>query len=243
LTSGIRQLMIGVGGSSTNDGGIGMLEALGMRTTEQQGVLVALDFSALDPLVAQSRITILSDVANTLFGPQGATTVYGQQKGVPPQQVAQLDARLRRFGDLADAWLGRALSLRPGTGAAGGLGYALQLLGGEHRSGAEVLLALSGFDAALQGADLVVTGEGRSDQQTPAGKAPWVVAQHAARAGVPAVLASGTIAEDARAQLESQFRACHMLTSATITPDMAMRDAAGLLAERTAEAISGCLMA
>lgn len=239
LASGIRRLMVGLGGSSTNDGGVGMLEALGMRTTEQQGVLVALDFSALDPRLAQSCITILSDVANPLCGPQGATAVYGPQKGVQPQQVAQLDARLRRFGDLADAWLGRTLSTRPGTGAAGGLGYALQLVGGEHRSGAEVLLALSGFDAALEDADLVVTGEGRSDRQTPAGKAPWVVAQSAARAGVPAVLVSGTIADDARAQLESQFRACRMLTNATITPDLAMRDAAGLLSERTAEAISG----
>lgn len=238
LASGIRRLMVGLGGSSTNDGGIGMLQVLGMRTTEQQGELVALDFSALDPLVAQSRITILSDVANPLCGPQGATAVYGPQKGVQPQQIAQIDARLRRFGDLADAWLGRALSLQPGTGAAGGLGYALQLLGGEHRSGAEVLLALSGFDAALEGADLVLTGEGRSDRQTLSGKAPWVVARHAARAGVPAVLVSGSIADNASAQLEIQFRACYMLTGSTITPRMAMRDTARLLAKRTAEAIS-----
>lgn len=240
LASGIRRFMIGLGGSATNDGGIGMLQALGMRTTEQQGGLTALDFSALDPRLAQSHITILSDVANPLFGPQGATAMYGPQKGVQPQQIAQLDTRLHRFGDLADAWLGRALSLQPGTGAAGGLGYALQLLGGQHRSGAGVLLALSGFDAALQGADLVLTGEGRSDRQTPAGKAPWVVAQHAASIGVPALLVSGAIADDARTQLESRFTACHMLTSATITPEMAMRDAAGLLAERTADAISGC---
>jgi glycerate 2-kinase len=239
LASGIRRFMIGLGGSATNDGGIGMLQALGMRTTEQQGGLAALDFAALDPRLAQSHITILSDVANPLCGPQGATAMYGPQKGVQPQQIAQLDACLKRFGDLADAWLGRTLSLQPGTGAAGGLGYALQLLGGEHRSGAGVLLALSGFDAALQGADLVLTGEGRSDGQTPEGKAPWAVAQRAVKAGVPVVLMSGSIEDDARAQLESQFTACHTLTSATITPEMAMRDAAGLLEERAAEAISG----
>jgi glycerate kinase len=241
LASGMRRLMVGLGGSGTNDGGIGMLEVLGMRTTEQQGELVALDFSALEPLIAQCHITILSDVANPLCGPQGASVVYGPQKGVQAQQVAQLDARLRRFGDLADAWLGRALSLQSGTGAAGGLGYALQLLGGEHRSGAEVLLALSGFDAVLQGADLVLTGEGRSDRQTPAGKAPWVVAQHAARAGIPVVLVSGTISEDACAELESRFKACHMLTGVTMTVEMAMGDAAGLLAERTAQAVTGWL--
>jgi glycerate 2-kinase len=239
LASGIRRFMIGLGGSATNDGGIGMLLALGMRTAEQQCVLAALDFSALDPRIAQSHITILSDVANPLCGPQGATAVYGPQKGVQPQQISHLDARLRRFGDLADAWLGRALSLQPGTGAAGGLGYALQLLGGEHRSGAGVLIALSGFDAVLQGADLVLTGEGRSDRQTPEGKAPWVVAQHAARASVPAVLVSGSIENDARAQLETRFTACHTLSSAEITPEIAMRDAASLLEERTAEAISG----
>ena len=242
LVSGIRRFMIGLGGSATNDGGIGMLQALGIRTAEQQGVLAALDFLALDPRIAQSHITVLSDVTNPLCGPQGATAVYGPQKGVRPQQMAQLDARLRRFGDLADAWLGRTLSLQPGTGAAGGLGYALQLLRGEHRSGAGVLLALSGFDAALQGADLVLTGEGRSDRQTPAGKAPWVVAQRAVKAGVPAVLVSGSIEDDDRAQLKSQFTACIMLTSDTITPDMAMRDAGRLLAERTAEAISGILI-
>jgi glycerate 2-kinase len=240
LSLGIRRFMIGLGGSATNEGGIGMLQALGLRLTQRQGALDALDFSALDPCLAQCRITLLADVDNPLCGPQGATSIYGPQKGMQPRQVARIDAQLRRFGDLGDAWLGRPLSLEPGTGAAGGLGYALQLLGGEHRSGAKVLLALCGFDAALQGAALVLTGEGRSDRQTPAGKAPWVVAQHATRAGVPALLVSGSIENDTRTRLESRFMACHALTGAAVSTDMAMRDAARVLAERTAEAIAGC---
>lgn len=239
LASGIRSFMIGLGGSATNDGGIGMLQALGLRITkQQQGELVALDFSALDPRLAQSRIIILSDVANPLCGSQGATAIYGPQKGAQSQQIERLDARLHRLGELGDAWLDRPLSLQAGTGAAGGLGYALQLLGGVHRSGAGVLLERCNFDAALQGADLVLTGEGCSDRQTLSGKAPWVVAQYAARAGVAGVLISGVVTEDARPELKSLFRGCHALVNSTTAPENALRDAAHLLAKRTAEVIA-----
>jgi glycerate 2-kinase len=240
LASGIRRFMIGLGGSATNDGGIGMLQALGLRVKERQGELAALDFTALEPRLARCDITLLADVTNPLCGPQGATAVFGPQKGVPASEIAKLDARLRRFGELGDAWCGRLVSLEPGSGAAGGMGYALQLLGGRQRSGAEVLLDLCGFDAALAGANLVLTGEGRSDLQTLYGKTPWVVAGHAAGAGVPALLVSGTIEHEARARMESRFMACHAVASAAVSTEMAMRDAARLLEERTAEAIAGC---
>ena len=252
LDAGIRHFMIGLGGSGTNDGGAGLLQGLGLQLLDCEGQsllptpeglmpLAVIDSANLDPRLADSQIQILSDVDNILCGPQGATYVFGPQKGVQSGQLHALDASLKRYASLLEQQNRPCLSLQAGTGAAGGLGFALQWLGGAYRSGAETLLQLYDFDRALQNADWVITGEGRSDRQTLHGKAPWVVAQHAARAGVPTVLVSGAITEDARAQLESQFMACYMLTNATITPDMAMRDAAKLLAERTAQAISGCL--
>lgn len=253
LDAGIRRFMVGIGGSATNDGGAGLLQGLGLQLLDCEGQslpptpeglvpLAVIDATHLDPRLADSQIQILSDVDNILCGPQGATYVFGPQKGVQSGQLHALDASLKRYASLLEQQNRPCLSLQAGTGAAGGLGFALQWLGGAYRSGAETLLQLYDFDRALQNADWVITGEGRSDRQTLAGKAPWVVAQHATRAGVPAVLVSGTIDDDARAQLESQFRACYTLTNATITPDMAMRDAAKLLAERAAEAISRCLI-
>ena len=253
LDAGIRYFMVGIGGSATNDGGAGLLQGLGLQLLDCEGQslpptpeglapLAVIDATHLDQRLADCQIQILSDVDNILCGPQGATYVFGPQKGVQPQQLHALDASLKRYARLLEQQNRPGLSLQAGTGAAGGLGFTLQWLGGVYRSGAETLLQLYDFDHALQNAGWVITGEGRSDRQTLSGKAPWVVAQHAARAGVPAVLVSGAIAEDARAPLESQFRACHMLTSSTITADMAMRDAAKLLAERTAEAMSGYLM-
>ena len=227
LDRGVRRFMVGLGGSATNDGGMGLLQALGVRVAFATDAPVAVDVSGLDPRVRDCHIDILSDVDNPLCGPQGATCVFGPQKGVLPEQVAVLDAWLQRFAGLLDP----SLALRPASGAAGGLGYALQWLGGAHRSGAEVLLALYHFDAALQDADLVLTGEGRSDLQTLSGKVPWAVARHAAQAGVPAVLVSGAIAEDARAQLKRQFRVCHALADDAIDPEPVMRDAAELLAQ------------
>jgi len=244
LDQGIRRFLIGVGGSSSNDGGCGVLAALGARLLDAGGREVAatpagladlarVDFSGLDARIRAAEITLMSDVQNPLCGPGGATAVFGPQKGVEPAQVALFDARLRRFAELCDAWRGEAVAARAGAGAAGGLGYVFQLLGARNRSGAEVVCELSGLDAALVGADWVITGEGRSDAQTALGKVPWVVAQHARRAGVAVTLVSGAVEEADLSRLSGHFDGCFAIAPRPMPLEEAMAKAEALLADRT----------
>jgi glycerate 2-kinase len=243
LDAGAKSFLVGLGGSSTNDGGAGLLAALGLRLQDANGrpieatpaglaALSRLDASALDPRLALARITILSDVDNPLCGERGATAIFGRQKGVGAESVDAIDARLARFATLAEAAVGRRAKERPGAGAAGGLGFALLLLGGELRSGAEVVAELLGLDAALDGADWLITGEGRSERQTLLGKTPLVVARHAAARGVPATLVSGSIDRAALPELSRHFAGCHSITFGPTTLEACIADAAGLLADR-----------
>lgn len=246
LDQGIRRFLIGLGGSASNDGGSGVLAALGVRLTDADGreltatpaglaELAQVDFTGLDPRLAEARITLLADVRNPLCGASGATAVFGPQKGVMPDQVTEFDARLRRLADLCDAWRGEPVSQRPGAGAAGGLGYAFQLLGAESRAGAEVVAELAGLDDALHGADWVITGEGRSDGQTPFGKVPGMVARHARRAGVPVTLLSGAVAEADLAALEGEFDGCFAIAPGPLDAAECIARAAPLLADRMAQ--------
>ncbi len=182
LDAGVRRFVAGLGGSSTNDGGAGLLSALGLALLDAKGhsveptpagleALSRIDASAFDARLAGTRITILSDVDNPLCGKRGATAIFGPQKGVHPESVPTIDARLEHFAKLSEAAVGRSAKDLPGAGAAGGLGFALLLAGGELRSGAEVVADLLGLDAALEGADWLITGEGRTDRQTLLGKA------------------------------------------------------------------------
>ena len=243
LDAGMRRFMIGLGGSSTNDGGAGALAALGVRLLDAAGQelattpsgladLARLDFSGLDPRLSEAKITLMSDVWNPLCGPSGASAVFGPQKGVQPDEVEVFDARLRHFADLCDAWAGRAVSLDEGAGAAGGLGYIFQVLGAHHRSGAEVVCELSGLDAALAEADWIITGEGRTDAQTLLGKAPYMVARHARQAGVPVTLVSGAVEEADLPRLSGQFDGCFSITPHPMALDQAMAKTAELLADR-----------
>ncbi len=243
LDAGIRRIMIGVGGSSTNDGGAGMLAALGLSLADASGravaptpeglaSLAAVDAGALDRRLADATITIMSDVNNPLCGERGATAIFGPQKGVRTERIIELDARLARFASLAERAVGRTVNALPGAGAAGGLGFALQLIGGEMRSGAQVVADLVGLDAALSGADWLVTGEGRSDAQTLLGKTPWVVAQRAAAQGVPATLLSGGIDRAALPEFARHFAGCFALPSGPATLAECVADAARLLADR-----------
>jgi glycerate kinase len=245
---GIARFMIGLGGSSTNDGGAGLLEALGLAMRDARGQAVAptpaglaalarVDASQLDPRLATAEITIMSDVSNPLCGPRGATAIFGPQKGVRQDEVATLDATLARFGTLAEAAIGRTAAERPGAGAAGGLGFALQLIGGRFASGAEVVADLIGLDAALAGADWAIAGEGRSDAQTLLGKAPLVVARRAARAGVPVTLLSGAVDAAALPALAPTFAGCFALPGGPATLEACVGGAAALLADR-AEALA-----
>ncbi len=242
LDKGVRRFMIGLGGTSTNDGGAGVLRALGVRLLDNAGRAIAptpaglaelatVDFSSLDERIKETEITLLSDVTNPLVGETGATAVFGPQKGITAAQVPELDARLRRLGELGDHWLGRALSAEPGTGAAGGLGYAFQLLGARNRLGAEVVCELFEFDAALQHADWVLTGEGHSNAQTLAGKAPYVVARRAQRYRVPVTLVSGGIDRAGLPQLVPHFAGCFSIMFAPTSLSAAIAEAPELIAD------------
>lgn len=242
LDQGLRRFMIGLGGSSTNDGGAGVLAALGAHLLDASGraieptpaglaALARVDFSGLDPRLGQCDITLMTDVDNPLCGPDGATATFGPQKGVRPEEVALFDARLAQLARLCDAWFGRELSRAPGSGAAGGLGYAFMLLGARRRPGAEVVCELMQLDSAVDTADWVVTGEGRSDAQTLHGKLPLAVSAIARRHGVPVTLISGRIDAAARAALEARFDGCFEAAPEPMPLAQALRDAAQLLTD------------
>jgi len=240
LDAGHRELLFALGGSSTNDGGAGLLCALGLRFFDRHGDALAptpeglaplhsIDTAALDPRLAECRITALSDVSNPLCGEAGATAIFGPQKGVAPEEVRSLDEHIERFAELCERALGRSAQTLPGAGAAGGLGFALQLLDANLQSGAETVADLIDLDAALTGADWLITGEGRSDAQTLLGKTPWVAAQRATSQGVPATLVSGSIDRAALPQLESRFAGCFALPFGPMRLSEAIADAAPLL--------------
>jgi glycerate kinase len=243
LDEGLRRFMIGVGGSSTNDGGAGMLSALGLRLTDDSGKPVAptpqglasaarADAAGLDRRLSESAITIMSDVNNPLCGERGATAVFGPQKGVRAADVQALDATLARYGTLVESAIGRSVAQLPGAGAAGGLGFALQLAGASFRSGAEVVADLIGLDAALDGATWAFTGEGRTDRQTLLRKAPFVVAEHARAAGVPITLISGAVDAASLPDLSKVFSGCFALPSGPMSLADCIAGADALLADR-----------
>jgi glycerate kinase len=252
LDQGVRRFMVGLGGSSTNDGGAGMLMALGLSVQDAKGRAIApgpdglatlarADASALDPRLAASTITIMSDVNNPLTGERGATAIFGPQKGVRKEEQARFDDALARFAESAQAAIGRRAADAPGAGAAGGLGFALQLIGGTFHSGAEVVAGLIGLDAALAHADWAITGEGRSDAQTLLRKAPFVVVEHARAHGVPVTLISGAIDADALPELGKHFAGCFALPNGPSTLEECIANAAVLLANR-AEQIARILV-
>ncbi len=209
LDAGLRSFVIGIGGSATNDGGAGMARALGARFLDAGGRplpeggaalarLETLDLSGLDPRLAAASILVACDVDNPLCGPRGASAVYGPQKGASPEAVRELDHALGILGRVAAAATGRDVALRPGAGAAGGLGAGLLwFTPARLRPGVEIVLEATGFEDLVRGAALVITGEGRTDAQTAMGKAPVGVAAVARRHRVPVICLSGGLGEGA----------------------------------------------
>ena len=209
LDAGLRKLVIGIGGSATNDGGTGMARALGIRFLDAAGAdlpegggalarLARIDLSGLDPRVAEASLLVACDVDNPLCGPRGASAVYGPQKGATPELVTELDAALSVFARVAADATGRDMATASGAGAAGGLGAGLLFFTpASLRPGVAIVLETTGFDALVKDADLVITGEGRTDFQTAMGKAPVGVAAVAKRHGVPVLCLSGGLGEGA----------------------------------------------
>lgn len=205
LDKGFTRVIVGLGGSATNDGGAGMASALGARFLDAAGRplrnggaalarLAQIDVSRLHPKLAEAKVVGATDVTNPLCGPTGASAVYGPQKGASPEVVAELDAALRNFAEVVQRDLGKQVMDQPRAGAAGGLGAGLMAFAGaELRSGIDMVCEVVGFDKHLEGADLVITAEGRADQSTIYDKAPVGVARHALARGVPTIILAGSI--------------------------------------------------
>ncbi|MGL6070154.1 glycerate kinase [Craterilacuibacter sp.] len=251
LEQGATRLALALGGSSTNDGGTGLLAALGVRFLDAKGRMLApcpngllavagIDASALHPCLAGVGIEVWSDVDNPLVGERGASAVFGPQKGLQAADVFELDALLARVAMLAGA---ETLARLPGAGAAGGMGWALSWLGGRRLPGAGALAAHTGLYPALASTDWVLTGEGASDVQTLSGKAPFAVAQWARAAGVPVSLVSGALRPDAAGQLAAAFDGCVSLCSGPMTLAEAMAQTPALLAQACEQLVRTILRA
>ncbi len=242
LDDGKRDFIITLGGSATNDAGLGMLMSLGVEAWDSSGrsvepalsgllKLTRINISNLDRRLSECRFTILSDVMSPLCGENGATAVYGPQKGIKLPEIEPVDSAISVFSKHCSDLFGSDPSDREGAGAAGGLGYALMLLGGEAVSGAAFVLDVTGFRERLKDSDWVVTGEGCSDVQTLQGKLPMVVADEAKSAGIPIALLSGSVETNARDQLSKWFDLIFSAQPDDLSSEQAMLQAEALLTE------------
>ena len=208
---GCRRFLIGIGGSATNDGGIGMLTALGFRFTKENGEeispigeglkdLVKIENSSVPEGLLQCSFQIACDVENPLYGENGASLIYGFQKGGNKELLSQMDLWMKHYSELVKEYNPAANPEDPGSGAAGGLGFAFRsFLQGELKSGVSLILEETKLSEKMQGADLVITGEGRLDEQSAMGKAPIGVAKLAKEQGIPVIAFAGAVTEGAKA--------------------------------------------
>ena len=251
LDAGFRRIVVGIGGSATNDGGAGMARALGVRFIDGRGEplpeggaalarLVSVELSAVDPRLAGTEILVACDVDNPLTGPRGASAVYGPQKGATPAVVAELDAALERYARVAREATGRDVASLPGAGAAGGLGAGLLFFTPARLvPGIDLVLDSTRFDDHVRGAALVIVGEGRTDHQTAMGKAPVGVARVAMRHGVPVLLVSGSLGPGAEEVLAHGVGRLVQAAPPGMPIEEAMTRAAELLELAVAGALRG----
>jgi glycerate kinase len=245
LDAGAREIVLGVGGSACTDGGAGMLQGLGARFMDDAGKelplggaalarIAEVDLGGLDARLDDARLILAADVDNPLLGERGAAAVFGPQKGASPSDVAELDAALARFADVLGETMGflaKAAKDAPGAGAAGGVGYAALTLGAQRRRGIDVVVEFTGLREKLEGAALVVTGEGSLDAQSLAGKAPVGVASEARAQSVPVVAVCGRSLLDGAAQARAGFAAVRALTDLEADVEVCLRDARRLVRE------------
>ncbi|MFC6338790.1 glycerate kinase [Pseudomonas sp. CCM 7891] len=247
LDAGAQRVILAIGGSATNDGGAGTMQALGMQLFDAQGQTLAsgglalaglarISLEHLDPRLAEVRFEIAADVNNPLCGPHGASAIFGPQKGASPQQVEQLDQALGHFADHCAQVLHKDVRDEPGSGAAGGLGFAAKaFLGAQFRAGVEVVAELVNLEEMVRGADLVITGEGRFDAQTLRGKTPFGVARIAKQHNVAVIVIAGTLGEGYEQMYDHGVDAAFALPSGPMTLDQACSEAPRLLREQAAD--------
>ena len=241
LDEGLRKIIIGIGGSATNDGGTGMARALGVRFLGKNGqelpeggaslaALTQIELTGLDPRLKDCEITVACDVDNPLCGPRGASAVFGPQKGASPEIVAELDTALAHFSTLAEQATGRAVADFPGAGAAGGLGAGLMFFTpAKLKPGVEIVLEAVDFANVVKSAAFVITGEGRTDFQTAFGKAPVGVAKLAKRFGVPVFCLSGGLGEGANDVLAQGIDALMSICDRPLTLEACMREGSPMI--------------
>ena len=244
LDAGCRRIIVGIGGSATNDGGAGMAQALGVRLLDEAGNdlppgggalrrLARIDVSGLDPRVREAELVVACDVDNPLTGPRGASRVFGPQKGATPDMVDELDAALTHYAAVILRDLGLDVTKLPGAGAAGGLGAGLvAFCGATLRPGAAIVLEAVGLERYVRVADLVITGEGRLDGQSAAGKAPVAVARLAKRWGKPVIAVAGALGDDADELATTGIDAAVAITARPMSLEEAMA--------RTEELLEAC---
>ena len=209
LDQGCRKMIIGIGGSATNDGGAGMVQALGVRLLDREGKEIGfgggelkkisrIDINNLDSRLPETEVLIASDVSNPLCGPRGAARIYGPQKGATPEIIEELDESLAHFAEVIKRDLNKDIKDIPGGGAAGGLGAGLMaFLDAELKPGIEIMIEIVKLEQAIKDTDLVITGEGKIDSQTIYGKAPIGVAKIAKKYNVPVIAVAAIISDDA----------------------------------------------
>lgn len=253
LDSGARHIVIGLGGSATNDAGAGLLQALGVKLLDAGGEalppggaalarLHRIDLRDADPRLKDTVFELAVDVDNPLCGPCGASAIFGPQKGASPADVATLDAAIARFADVCAAHFGRDERDTPGMGAAGGLGFAVKTcFTAGFRPGVELVAELSGLAAALKGADLVFTGEGRMDAQTLLGKTPAGVARYAGKENIPVIALAGSLGEGYEQLYQAGITAAFSIAPGPVTLQDACRNAAGYLRHRARDCMRAWL--
>jgi glycerate 2-kinase len=237
LDEGAEHIIIGIGGSATNDGGAGMIQALGGRLLDRHGQEIGLgggslseladiDLSGLDVRLKHVKIEVACDVDNPLTGPKGASAVFGPQKGATPEMVATLDKNLHHYADVIERVLGKQVKDIPGAGAAGGLGAGLlAFLEAELKRGVEIVLETVNFHERIQDASLVITGEGRIDGQTIFGKTPIGVAKAAKRYNIPVIAIAGSVSDDSDVVLSHGIDALYSIVPGIIPLEKALANA------------------
>lgn len=238
LDAGYRKFIIGIGGSATNDAGVGMLQALGVKFLNHQGQQIGstggalkdlekIDISGLDQRLQECRIEVACDVDNPLTGERGASVIFGPQKGATEAIVEQLDQSLARFADCVRRDLGKDIENVSGAGAAGGMGAAmLAFLDAELKPGVDIIIEQVGLERLLEGADLVITGEGRLDGQTAFGKAPAGVAKTAAKYNIPVIAIAGSLGDGVENLYQYNINAFFSVINGPCTLDKALANAA-----------------
>lgn len=254
LDKGCDSIIIGIGGSATNDGGAGMIKALGARLLDKDGKEVgcgggcldrveAIDLSNMDKRLKCCRIIAACDVDNPLVGPRGASHIFGPQKGADEEMVKALDKNLLHYAEVVEKVTGIAIKDFPGAGAAGGLGGGLlAFLGAELKRGIDIVLEATGFEERIKDADIIITGEGRMDYQTQYGKTPYGVAQAAKKYGIPVIAIVGSVGQNAEVLYNMGFCGIFSIINRPMMLEEAVSES-GRLLTGTAENIMRMLRA